>query len=536
MKLSTSVLSLAWAGLATARVPAMNDLYDYIVVGGGPSGIITASRLAEANKKVLLLERGQGPTVQTGAEPMVWNDTLTAVDVPALAPGISGYFCDDTPGSAACVLGGGVSINYLVFVRPAAHDFQNWPTGWKWDDIAPAAERLYERNPGSTLPSADGERYDQGLYDTIQPVLEKSGWSAVDMLEQPNEKHEVYSYPAWNIKDSMRAGPLRTYLPEAQKKPGFTLRTGAKTTRVIRRKNRVTGVEFEVDGKKETVSLCNTGRVVLSAGAMGTPRILFNSGIGPQDQIEAAQKSGVKVPSKKDWIKLPVGQNLKDHPIFSIRVQTDGDFDLTNVAGAINGTDTENISIYEEAGSGVLSQGRHRIIFFTSRNGTDGITRYYQGSLAAAGPGLLGITSYMTHGLTSQGAFSIHPNGTGYFSENVHLTTDADKEGAEAFVNNMVELFTSSETGFSLAEGTNATTILENFTSGNHYVGSAKMGADDGRKGGSSVVDLNTKVYGTDNLFVTDASMHPDLPTGNTQAIVMVAAEAAVAKILAYRG
>lgn len=500
MKLSLPILSLAWAGFATARVATKQDGYDYIVVGGGPSGIITASRLAEANKKVLLLERGPGPTVDTGAEPMVWNDTLTAVDVPALAPGITGYMCTDTPGSAACVLGGGVSINYLVFVRPAAHDFENWPAGWKWEDIAPAAERLYERNPGSTLPSADGERYDQGLYDTVQPVLAKNGWSAVDMLEEPNKKHEAYSYPAWNIKDSKRAGPLRTYLPEAQKKPGFTLRTGAKTTRLIRSKDRVTAVEIETDGKKETIKLCSTGRVVLSAGAMGTPRILFNSGIGPSDQIQAAKQSGVQVPAKKDWINLPVGQNLKDHPIFSIRVQTNGSFDATNVAGAINGTDTTNIEIYEEAGSGVLSQGRHRIIFFTSREGTDGITRYYQGSLAAAGPGLVGVTSYMTHGLTSQGAFSIHPNGTGYFSEKVHLNTDADKEGAEAFVNSMVELFTAPGTGFSLASGTNATTILDSFTSGNHYVGSAKMGADDGRKGGSSVVDLNTKVYGTKNL------------------------------------
>ncbi|KAK8073953.1 Cellobiose dehydrogenase [Apiospora phragmitis] len=63
------------------------------------------------------------------------------------------------------------------------------------------------------------------------------------------------------------------------------------------------------------------------------------------------------------------------------------------------------------------------------------------------------------------------------------------------------------------------------------------MGLDDGRKAnGTAVVDTNTKVYGTDNLFVVDASMHADLPTGNTQAIVMVAAEHAAAKILALGG
>ncbi|KAH0390545.1 hypothetical protein KCU89_g15478, partial [Aureobasidium melanogenum] len=61
------------------------------------------------------------------------------------------------------------------------------------------------------------------------------------------------------------------------------------------------------------------------------------------------------------------------------------------------------------------------------------------------------------------------------------------------------------------------------------------MGEDDGRKGGAAVVDLDTKVYGTDNLFVVDASFHPDLPTGNTQAIVMVAAEAAAKKVAAVK-
>ena len=68
---------------------------------------------------------------------------------------------------------------------------------------------------------------------------------------------------------------------------------------------------------------------------------------------------------------------------------------------------------------------------------------------------------------------------------------------------------------------------------GIHMAGGAKMGADDGRKGGTAVVDLNNKVYGTDNLFVVDASFHPDLSTGNNQAYVMVAAEHAIQRIIA---
>jgi cellobiose dehydrogenase (acceptor) len=83
--------------------------------------------------------------------------------------------------------------------------------------------------------------------------------------------------------------------------------------------------------------------------------------------------------------------------------------------------------------------------------------------------------------------------------------------------------------------GTNVTgaDLIKEHVTGAHWVGTAKMGTkgDDG-----VVVDTNTQVYGTDNLFVVDASIHADLPTGNTQAMVMVVAEHAVAKILALKG
>lgn len=71
----------------------------------------------------------------------------------------------------------------------------------------------------------------------------------------------------------------------------------------------------------------------------------------------------------------------------------------------------------------------------------------------------------------------------------------------------------------------------------NHWVGTAKMGADDGRKAsGTAVVDLNTKVYGTDNLFVVDASIFPGMMSHNPSAMIVIAAEQAAQRILALRG
>jgi len=145
-----------------------NKTYDYIVAGAGPAGIIVAERLAETGKSVLLLERGQASTYTTGGRSVVsWNDTVTQYDVPAMdyyltSASDTSEYCTDTANLAGCILGGGTMVNAIMFVRPQERDFDDkWPTGWKWADISPAADRLYERNPGTTLASKDGLRYDQ---------------------------------------------------------------------------------------------------------------------------------------------------------------------------------------------------------------------------------------------------------------------------------------------------------------------------------------------------------------------------------------
>ncbi|GAB1212344.1 hypothetical protein ATERTT37_001482 [Aspergillus terreus] len=542
--LTSSLLAASWAFNALAHTEPGHHRpqeYDYIVVGGGPSGIITAERLAEANKSVILLERGYGPTVATGSNhTLPWNNTLTPIDVPGLSFDIGNmdlwndYICSDTGGTAACVLGGGVTVNYMVFVHPPARDFDDkWPQGWKWRDVQPAAERLYARNPGSLLPSADGKYYDQGLYNTLSRFFSRLGWKSVDMIAQPDEKHDVYSYPAWNIKDQRRAGPVRTYLPLAQQRKNFVLRTGTKATRLIRAGSTVRGVEVETDrAGREVIPLAPRGRVVLAAGALSTPRILFNSGIGPSAQIETARRSGVVLPPRREWIDLPVGVGLKDHPIFSIEVKTNGTFAPLDAQAILNGSAVRDIQLYEDAGSGVLTEGKHRMIFFTSRMASDNQTRYYQGSCAPTGEGVFTITAYMTHGITSSGVLGLDAKQNTVIEKSPYLQTPADREAARDFIEQMVGDITAPGTGFELQTYTNTSAILDSLTSGIHWTSTTKMGSDDGRLNGTSVVDTNTKVYGMDNLYIVDGGIHPDLPTGNIQAAIMIVAEAAVKKIL----
>jgi cellobiose dehydrogenase (acceptor) len=508
MQLQNIAKWLSVAGLAAAAE------YDYIIVGGGPSGIIAAERLTAANNTVLLLERGQGPTVGTGANATLsWDDQLTPIDVPGLSASIGStdlwkkYICDDTPSATACVLGGGTTVNFMVFVHPSDHDFDDkWPVGWKWSDVKSASERLYSRNPGTTLPSADGKRYSQKLYSSLSKVLGRFGFQSVDMIEEPNEKHEVFSHPSWNIQNQMRAGPLRTYLPLAKQRSNFELRLGSKVVRVVRDGSKVTGVELATGSglnSTEIVSVKPNGRVILAAGALSSPRILWNSGIGRAAEIETAVKSGVNVPARDQWIDLPVGEGLMDHPIFSITLQANETFAPLDAPAILNGTALADIQAYEQDHSGSLTEGKHELILFTSREGEDGQLRYFQGSCASDSKGVFTIKVYLTHGLTSTGTLSLNETQTTYFSKTPYLTTDADKHAASAFVGEMLNKLLSRGTGYSLVKPTNVSSLIETYSPGNHYVGTNRLGLDSGLNNGTAVVDLNTKVYGTDNLVST---------------------------------
>ncbi|TLD33391.1 hypothetical protein PspLS_01577 [Pyricularia sp. CBS 133598] len=538
--LSSLACAIAAVTAAGNSSCAGKQTYDHIVVGGGQAGIVAATRLAQTGKHVLLLERGVGPTVATGADNVLsWNDTLTPTDVPGLAPAVrdlglfSKYACPDTEGASACVLGGAGSFNYLVYVHPPARDFDDrWPQGWKWSDVKPAADRVYSVNPGSLIPSADGKRYDFELYDSLgSGFLASRGWKAVNQVEQPDEKHEAYSYPNWNIGNQKRAGSLASYLPVARQQAGFSMQLNATVSRLLRDGGKVTGVE--VDGGKKRFRLAEGGKVILAAGAWGTPRVLLNSGIGPEDQLRIIQNgtSGVKLPSRDQWVDLPVGKTIRDHSIFTLTIQTNETFGAFNASAAAFGVSSakSDITLYNDKSSGQLAQGMHKLIFWTSTNaGGDNRTRYIQGSCSPGGPGLFSIKAYLTHGLTSKGSVGIDSTGKMVFKQKPYLVDEADRKAATAFIEETVAAV-KAYPGWQLKGYSNATATLGKFEPGNHFVGTAGMGEDKA----TSVVGPDAKVHGMENLYVVDASMHPDLPTGNTNAIVMVAAEAAIGKIIA---
>ncbi|KAM3086070.1 hypothetical protein ACMFMG_000206 [Clarireedia jacksonii] len=535
---------------SNTTVPISNATYDYIIAGSGPAGIIVAERLAESGASVLMIERGNVSTYATGGRAVVsWNNTVTQYDVPSMSyyltsASTSDEYCTDTANMAGCLLGGGTMVNALMFVRPQEVDFDDkWPTGWKWSDISASAERLYSRNPGTTLPSKDGQRYDQSAFNVLSSFLGGLGWSHVDAIESPNEKTQVYSYPPWDIQDGLRAGPVKSYYPLATAMTNFKAQFNTKVVRGIRSTTNSTtfsGVEVEssTTGARQIINLNAGGKLILAAGSMSTPRILINSGIGPADQISIVQSgsSCVTLPPKADWIDLPVGQNLRDHPIFTLTFNITGPMSSNSTSmlqAAFTNPSESNIDLFAQQ-AGPLVQSGQRLNFWTSLNTTTG-TKYFQGTCNSPAAGQVRIKLYLTHGLTSTGVLGITASGATEFTTNPWLTTTDDQTAVATMIDYLLHAAKNS----TILQPTDSTvtgaSMVANskYVTGDHFVGTAMMGASND---GTAVVDTDTKVFGTDNLFVVDASMHPDLPTGNTQAIVMVAAEKAAEKILALAG
>lgn len=536
MKFFGGVLPLAFAAGASAQT------YDYIVAGAGAAGIIVAERFAESGASVLLIDRGHESTYSSGGRALVpWNNTLTQYDVPGLGFFLSQFedpagrrYCSDTPALAGCILGGGTEVNLMQWIVPQDADWENWPSGWNAADLRAAASRLAARNPGTITPSMDGRWYDQGAYNLVRNMLDNVGFTSVNSIAQPNAKQNTYSHAASNIANGQRSGPVRTYLPLAQQRSNFRLMLNTNVIRAVRSGSQITGVEVEQGGNRSIIRVNAGGKVVLAAGVMSTPRILFYSGIGPTQQILNVQNGNVDVtlPPRNQWINLPVGQNLRNHVDIELSMQTNraivyrGQDDFLNPSQA-------DINLYESQASGIFAQSGQQINFWTSNTASDGIRRFFQATCWNNNANSVHFRIIMTHGATSKGSLGISANGNTVFLQAPELNTAMDRQAYVMYMNTFLGWSRRNGSPLTYTGSGDGASIVNNARPGLHYVGTAKMGRDSGLTGGTSVVGLNGKVYGTNNLFVVDASMHPDLPTGNTMAITMVAAENIAARILA---
>ncbi|KAK1231893.1 substrate-specific activator of APC-dependent proteolysis [Marasmius sp. AFHP31] len=537
--------------------------YDYVVVGAGPGGIIAADRLSEAGKKVLLVERGGPSTWETGGTygpDWVKGKNLTKFDVPGLFESMFSdsnpfWWCKDINVFAGCLIGGGTSINGALYWYPPDIDFatsQGWPASWAnhhtWTN------KMKQRLPSTDHPSTDGKRYLEQTFDVVAQLLKGQNYQQTTINDNPDAKDHVFGYSAYDFIDGKRGGPVASYLRTAKARKNFKLQQYTMVTGVVRNGSTVTGVRTNDTslGPDGVIPLNPKGRVILSGGSFGSPRILYQSGIGPTDMlniVKADPTAGPNMPPSAQWINLPVGDNVSDNPSINL-VFTHPSVDAyENWANIMTNPRPADAQQYLKDHSGVFSQASPRLNFWRAYAGSDKKTRYLQGT---ARPGaasinttmpfnasnIFTITGYLSTGITSRGRIGIDAAIRPRVLKNPWFTDPVDKavliQGLKDIVSNVKNV-----TGLTLIMPDNTTTIdnyVNNYATSdlnsNHWVGPCSLGSSSSK----AVVDENTKVFNTNNLFVIDASILPVIPMGNPHGTIMAAAEQGVAKVLALAG
>ena len=539
---------------------ATNQEWDYIVVGAGAGGIPLADKLSESGKSVLLIERGPPSSGRWGGTmkpDWLVGTNLSRFDVPGLDNEIwvdsTGIACSDISVMAGCVLGGSTAVNAGLWWRANPEDFDyNFPAGWKAADVEPAVARVFNRIPFTEFPSADGILYKPQGYDVVAGALAAAGWENVTADDVPAKKNFTLSHPNQMFSHGERGGPMATYLVTASERKNFKLITNTTVNRVVRSGSKITGVEIEAflkGGQCGTVKVKSTGKVILSAGAFGTPKILFRSGIGPHDQLEVVKKAEPsKMIKSSQWISLPVGYNLDDH-VNTDLVITHPNVSFYDFYAAYDHPIKADKNNYLDSRTGILTQSAPNLatVFWQEIEGGDGITRQLQwtarveGSHDMTSKKAMTISQYLGRGATSRGRTTINAALSMVVSKVPYLHNKHDIAAVAAGIETLKKSLSSDPAITMVYPPANQTTkqfldsypVSTSYRSANHWMGSCKMGLDSGLENdGTSVIDTNAKVYGTDNLFVVDASMFPGMVTNNPSALIVAAAERASELIL----